>query len=32
MNFITDYRELFNENRNLNIDSRGVRESNTLQD
>jgi len=32
MNFITDYRELFNDNRNLNIDSRGVRESNTLQD
>jgi len=32
MNFITDYRELFNDNGNLNIDSRGVRESNTLQD
>jgi len=30
MNFITDYRELFNYNGNLNINSRGVRGSNTL--
>jgi len=30
MNIITDYRELFNYNGNLNINSRDVQESNTF--